>query len=260
MIKFFRKIRHTLLDENLAGWHVGKFSRYLLYALGEIILVVIGILIALQVNNWNQNRLSRVQEIDSLINLKAELQKNRMDLEKLDSIYTSHEMITAKGIEMLNSRFFVKDLMALDTMITTRYSTFPLTKSTYEEMLNIGNYYNIKSEKLKTEINELYLEGDRRATAFTEINKSTQDINQNTSLFIYYFILDQLRSPEADLNGIDTLWIHDVNSPGFQALYNRARAFQNMSNKMRRRLLEGHIRETGELVFYIEQYLNGKTP
>ncbi len=49
MIKFFRNIRRRLLREN-------RFTRYLLYAIGEIILVVIGILIALQVNNWNEDR------------------------------------------------------------------------------------------------------------------------------------------------------------------------------------------------------------
>jgi hypothetical protein len=49
MIKFFRKIRQQLLIEN-------KFSKYLLYAIGEIVLVVIGILIALSINNWNEKR------------------------------------------------------------------------------------------------------------------------------------------------------------------------------------------------------------
>ena len=49
MIKFFRRIRQQLLTEN-------KFSKYLIYAIGEIILVMIGILLALQVNNWNENR------------------------------------------------------------------------------------------------------------------------------------------------------------------------------------------------------------
>jgi sensor domain CHASE-containing protein len=49
MIKFFRKIRKKMLAEN-------KFSKYLLYAIGEIILVVIGILIALSINNWNERR------------------------------------------------------------------------------------------------------------------------------------------------------------------------------------------------------------
>ena len=46
MIKIFRTIRQRMLTEN-------RFSRYFIYAIGEIVLVVVGILIALQVNNWN---------------------------------------------------------------------------------------------------------------------------------------------------------------------------------------------------------------
>ncbi len=52
MIKFFRKIRYDLMDKNKTG-------KYLKYAIGEIILVVIGILIALSINNWNENRKSK---------------------------------------------------------------------------------------------------------------------------------------------------------------------------------------------------------
>ncbi|MEL6483526.1 MAG: DUF6090 family protein, partial [Bacteroidota bacterium] len=56
MLRFFRKIRQNVLAEK-------QFSKYLLYALGEIILVVIGILIALQINNWNERRqLSKERE------------------------------------------------------------------------------------------------------------------------------------------------------------------------------------------------------
>ena len=55
MIKFFRKIRQKLLAEN-------KFSKYLVYAIGEIALVMIGILLALQVNNWNEQRKDRNTE------------------------------------------------------------------------------------------------------------------------------------------------------------------------------------------------------
>ena len=58
MIKFFRRIRQQLLTEN-------KLAKYLLYAIGEIILVVIGILIALQINNWNTSKIeSKNKEID----------------------------------------------------------------------------------------------------------------------------------------------------------------------------------------------------
>jgi hypothetical protein len=56
MIRFFRKIRQKLLTEN-------KFSKYVLYAIGEIVLVVIGILIALSINNWNEQHKINVQEL-----------------------------------------------------------------------------------------------------------------------------------------------------------------------------------------------------
>ncbi|WP_235299472.1 DUF6090 family protein [Portibacter marinus] len=65
MIKFFRKIRQDFISENpTAGTNgrAGKFSKYLIYAIGEIILVVIGILIALQINNWNENQKSKKDE------------------------------------------------------------------------------------------------------------------------------------------------------------------------------------------------------
>ena len=58
MIKFFRKIRQNLLTEN-------KFSKYLIYAIGEIILVVIGILIALGTNNWNNEKQEKNKLVDS---------------------------------------------------------------------------------------------------------------------------------------------------------------------------------------------------
>ena len=67
MIKFFRKIRQKLLSEN-------KFSKYLIYAIGEIILVMIGILLALQVNNWNEERKQKQKEIVNLIAIKEDLE------------------------------------------------------------------------------------------------------------------------------------------------------------------------------------------
>ena len=69
MIKFFRKIRQKLLTEN-------KFSKYLIYAIGEIILVVIGILIALQINNNNNYKEQRKVEQEYLISLQKEFKSN----------------------------------------------------------------------------------------------------------------------------------------------------------------------------------------
>ena len=64
MIKLFRKFRQNLIFE-------GKNGRYLKYAFGEVILVVIGILIALQINNWNDNRKDRIIEKEILTELIA---------------------------------------------------------------------------------------------------------------------------------------------------------------------------------------------
>ena len=80
MIKFFRKIRKKLLTEN-------KFSKYLLYAIGEIVLVVIGILIALQINNLNENRKNKEFEKEMLTQIQTNLKKDKLTLEKILANY-----------------------------------------------------------------------------------------------------------------------------------------------------------------------------
>ena len=71
MIKLFRHIRQNLIMEN-------KTSKYLKYAIGEIVLVVIGILIALQINNWNQDRLASIEEQNIYKNLNTEFKTNKI--------------------------------------------------------------------------------------------------------------------------------------------------------------------------------------
>ncbi|MCX2719762.1 DUF6090 family protein [Lentiprolixibacter aurantiacus] len=77
MIKFFRQIRYNLIAQN-------QTVKYLKYAIGEIILVVIGILIALQINNWNEKRKNDLKE--------SLLIKNIIEDLRLDSIHISQSM------------------------------------------------------------------------------------------------------------------------------------------------------------------------
>ncbi|MFN1835242.1 DUF6090 family protein [Balneola sp. MJW-20] len=83
MITIFRRIRQKLIDS-------GSVTKYMLYAIGEILLVVVGILIALQVNNWNLDRLDRQREKEVLGDLKVEFEANLYDLNR---VLKQHEVI-----------------------------------------------------------------------------------------------------------------------------------------------------------------------
>lgn len=112
MFKFFRNIRRRLLREN-------RFTKYLFYAIGEIILVVIGILIALQINNWNEDRKNKTVEQalmkDLVIDLKNDIywleltiEKNQIKTERLDSL-----LIYAQEVNELSNQDILYELSIL---------------------------------------------------------------------------------------------------------------------------------------------------
>jgi len=80
MIKFFRKIRQKLLSEN-------KFSKYLIYAIGEILLVVIGIIIAVSIGEWRQKVNDRNEVLNYYNNLTDDLQKDKAQLLEMIKVY-----------------------------------------------------------------------------------------------------------------------------------------------------------------------------
>lgn len=92
MIKFFRKIRYSLMSENKTG-------KYLKYAIGEIVLVVIGILIALSINNWNEFRKDRIHEQVILEQLQEEYESN---LKQLESKIKMRDIIIESSRKLLS--------------------------------------------------------------------------------------------------------------------------------------------------------------
>ena len=90
MIKFFRKIRYDLMEKNKTG-------KYLKYAVGEIVLVVIGILIALSINNWNEKRKLKAEETELLSNLSLSFERKLNELESKNIGRTKN----IKGIDKL---------------------------------------------------------------------------------------------------------------------------------------------------------------
>jgi hypothetical protein len=146
MIKFFRKIRQKLISEN-------KFSKYLIYAIGEIILVVIGILIALQVNNWNQNKNSENKTLISLSSLAEELNSNKkvlksnIDLIKFD-IQTGLNLVDSlnnNSVSKENKNTYLLDKILELGPVRVR----SLTTNSLEEMISSGSYSAINSETIK---------------------------------------------------------------------------------------------------------------
>ena len=146
MIKFFRKIRQNLLMENKTG-------KYFKYAIGEIVLVVIGILIALQVNNWNENRNLKNKTWKSLNSLAEELNSNKsilksnIDLVKFD-IQTGLNLIDSLNNNSISEEN--KDTYLLHKILElgpVRISS--LTTSSLDEMISSGNYSSINFENIK---------------------------------------------------------------------------------------------------------------
>lgn len=152
MIKFFRNIRQNLLSE-------GKTSKYLKYALGEIILVVIGILIALQINTWNEQRKIKNKEI---LYLKS-LHKDLLEMQKN---YSYRMQISPKRLKTaLNGLQYVqncgKDSLkkaSLDSMLYDHQvlPDFFVIDDTYNEMLSANVLAGLSNKKLKSDITQLF--------------------------------------------------------------------------------------------------------
>ena len=104
MIKFFRKIRQGLVSQN-------KFNKYLIYAIGEIILVVIGILIALQINNWNEERKSA--NYTKLLFNKT-LQELKFNIEKANHVVRFYRGQDSIYYKVINKKATKDDYMTSD--------------------------------------------------------------------------------------------------------------------------------------------------
>jgi hypothetical protein len=145
MIKFFRKIRQKTLTEN-------KFGKYLTYAIGEIILVVIGILIALQINNWNENQKKSILENQYLIRLKEEAKWNIQQIEenKQEHLRASKELNFLINNLENNSSDSIKSTINRPNYI----QPWLLRTDTYDELASTGTLNNITDLELRDLLNQ----------------------------------------------------------------------------------------------------------
>tara|TARA_R110000744_G_scaffold373458_1_gene485630 strand:+ start:8838 stop:9908 length:1071 start_codon:yes stop_codon:yes gene_type:complete len=184
MIKFFRKIRQRLLTDN-------KFSKYFLYAIGEIVLVVIGILIALQINTWNEEQKNRFEEKNLLLELRTEFREKKESLDankrqgagfiKNISIYDTYANASAPEYNLDSLRFLVRSLTMGNFFITPN--------STLNSIENSAKIYLIKNDELRNYF-KIWKNSVIKLNDFQE--KREAWINDNYPILSEYFLFKDL--------------------------------------------------------------------
>ncbi|NKI30933.1 DUF6090 family protein [Croceivirga thetidis] len=174
MIKFFRRIRQKLLSEN-------KFSKYILYAIAEIILVVIGILIALQINNWNEERKRAALEEKILLEIKDDLKFNIEKAKKEIEI----EQTVITSINLLSSKFFEQKEYdeGLDKHFNNCFywPTASWKLSGYETLKSQGVAL-VQSEELRSTIIDLY---EIQYNELAEIIRTTEGYSAASTVLVH---------------------------------------------------------------------------
>ena len=197
MIKFFRKIRYDLMEKNKTG-------KYLKYAIGEIILVVIGILIALQINNWNENRKTQLVELELLENIQADLIESKGSID--DMIIVNSEQIDMYKKLLYYVRTDLpetKELARTFGSIPTWYTPY-LYYSAYETLKTKGVDL-VQNDSLKKQIIDIY--DNEYAYLIGDWDRWEWNINQTISMPFYtkHFQRDSLNLSHAKPNNFEEL-------------------------------------------------------
>jgi len=172
MIKFFRHIRQNLIMENKTG-------KYLKYAVGEIVLVVIGILIALYINNWNESKKDRKLEEDMLKEVSNSLKADKSFLEFIKKRNEIKEKGLQAMLQMMESGEAYPDSVLLKTYneLTMRLS-FSYNTGGYESIKSVG-FDKISNEKVRAGLIQLYESSLPLATELMNYFREYQDSSQN---------------------------------------------------------------------------------
>ena len=176
MLTFLRKIRKSLIES-------GPARKYILYAIGEIALVVIGILIALQINNWNENNKTESKVNDLLLALKADLVQDTLLITDKKPFIIEQYLLN----ESLRARV-AKPGATVDTLIQIMHHEF---NPNWSEQINYNtNAYNSLNQtglienlpdSLKTEIKNFY---NKKFTLNSRIDRTTNDYRGKITSYV----------------------------------------------------------------------------
>jgi hypothetical protein len=195
MLRFFRKIRQKLLSENQLG-------KYLTYAIGEIILVVIGILIALQINNANTNRKETQTLHGYLSNIKNNIESDKKQIEEIIAFRDSVKVYSEKIIELTQD-----NEISLDEFLWVthdEYNVFfdyylEINPSGFEALKSSGYLGMIQGSEVEKLINDYYL----AYNIIIKQEKSLNDFIENMEVLgfqdgVFTRAMEILRKPDAE--------------------------------------------------------------
>ncbi len=161
MIKFFRRIRYNLMEQNKTG-------RYLKYAVGEIILVVIGILIALQINNWNEERKANIELVKVLSEVRSNLIIDSLKIRQIRIMKAEDIVIQNTVIRALESKNIPYDSIEHHLARVMLARRIVLVDNGYQLLKKFG-LERLEDEKLRNELISYY------TTSIKSIYDDTED-------------------------------------------------------------------------------------
>ncbi|WP_350293372.1 DUF6090 family protein [uncultured Croceitalea sp.] len=177
MIKFFRYIRKDLMEKNKTG-------KYFKYAIGEIILVVIGILIALQINNWNENRKDRQKEKVYITNIQRDLKAQIVILDRATKgeLNSYENLLAAQKSFYQNNGFVVStENLANISAINDRF-TFNIIDTALDEVKSSGDLDIIQKSAVKDSLLKYYDELRLSAQIIASNNLQNDDTAMSKSI------------------------------------------------------------------------------
>lgn len=174
MIKFFRKVRQKMLAEN-------KLSKYILYAIGEIVLVVFGILIALQINNWNEAKQDRAYEVKMLSEIEKGLLVDQTNLKEHLEAYETLENTVDDFTNLTQNNVVYHDSMQAELWKLNIGRYFQFNRGPYDALKSSG-IDRISNDSIRNQLINFF---DFKLLEFeTEIDHATRRYRSNVDLLL----------------------------------------------------------------------------
>lgn len=162
-MKVFRNLRRRFLNSN-------KIGNYLKYAIGEIALVVIGILIAIQINNWNSQKLLDQKELQTYQQIKRQLSDDLKEITEVSNLNNYYYGLFSKANQLISEKDYSKiDSLVILTMNLSKYSDFNGSGNIYETLVNSGDIKLINNTEIISRLQRLEM-------TYSELNK-IEDMN-----------------------------------------------------------------------------------